>query len=107
MLNMELENYKYREPWFDIAEWPEEHGKAIETELAKEISVGHPLNGVEFQVIAKRSDRDDVLLATNEGFFIVHVTWSRKKEELPFPTSEHFTTSEKLSEKLSENSKLF
>lgn len=64
-----------------------EHLVALRSELGREISVGHVLYGEPFDVLARFSGADEVLLRLTGGrFAIVHPTWSRKAEPPPWPT---------------------
>jgi hypothetical protein len=104
---MPLKESMYKEPWSDRAEYPDKHRKALESELRKELKEGHSLFGLSFKIVGKREDEDDVLVSTEQGFFIVHLTWSGKVEPLPFPRTERFETLEKLRTKLAYDSEYY
>jgi hypothetical protein len=59
----------------------------LEEELKKELAKSHPLARVQWKIVARRCDRDDVLLTFDEGgngrVAEVHLTWSSKKEADP------------------------
>ncbi|MCH2159753.1 MAG: polysaccharide lyase [Oleiphilaceae bacterium] len=97
----------FTEPWSDITEYPEGHRAALEKELVTELSKGHVLFGLSSRIIAKREDRDDILIQNKLGYFIVHLTWSGKSENDTFPTSEQFETLEELKIKLASDSETF
>ncbi len=97
----------FTEPWSDIAEYPEGHRAALEKELETELSSGHVLFGLSSSVIAKREDRDDILVKNKLGYFIVHLTWSGKSKNNTFPISEQFETLEELKIKLASYSESF
>ncbi|WP_444882635.1 hypothetical protein [Microbulbifer sp. PSTR4-B] len=97
----------YKEPWLDINEYGESHGKALQRELFKELSKDHYLHVIELQVLAKREDQDDILLTDQSAFYIVHLTWSGKKEEAPYPRTEKFSTMEELQARLDSDSEDF
>ncbi len=60
----------------------------VRRELEREISVGHVLHGEPFEVLARFSGADEVLLRLTGGrFAIVHPTWSRKAEPPQWPTA--------------------
>jgi len=90
----------YSEPWSDIDEYPTEHQFSIETELTKEVSSAHLLNNFKLKVLAKREDRDDILVSSDNGYFIVHLTWSAKTELSPYPLTETFETLKELESRL-------
>ncbi len=97
----------YKEPWSDISEYPEKHGEALRSELLREVSESHILHGKEFKVLAKREDCDDILVSMDECYFVVHLTWSGKQENSPYPMTDKFKTMEKLKAKLAQDSECF
>ncbi len=97
----------YKEPWSDISEYPEKHGEALRSELLREASECHILHGKELKVLAKREDCDHILVSTDEYYFVVHLTWSGKREKPPYPMTDEFKTIEKLKAKLAEDSECF
>ena len=80
----------YKEPWSDINEYPEKHRAALEAELKAELCEEHILANQDFSVLAKREDQDDVLVYSGESFYIVHLTWSGRVEEMPYPKTERY-----------------
>jgi hypothetical protein len=52
----------FKESWFDISEYPEDHQEALEKELESELASGHVLFGLHSSVIAKCEDHDDILV---------------------------------------------
>ena len=97
----------YKEPWSDINGYPESHRETLEQELEKELHTDHILFGLSSRVIAKREDCDDILVSNEQGYFVVHLTWSGKTENKSFPTTEQFDTLEKLKIKLSSDSEFY
>jgi hypothetical protein len=75
-------------------EWqPTAEGTAanLTAELARERPVGHPLSGVSVAAVALGPEPDDVLFRILDGsgrLAVVHLTWRRGIESLPWP----FTT---------------
>ena len=58
--------------------------RVFEEELKKELGAAHPLAGLPVTVIARRDDRDDVLVMLAGGRVAeVHLTWSNKGEVGP------------------------
>ena len=86
----------YEEPWSDISEYPEGHGSALERELRSEVGLTHPLYEKSFSIIAKREDRDDVLVKSDSLFFVVHLTWSGCRESESYPLTDIYSTEEDL-----------
>jgi hypothetical protein len=70
-------------PWRQVIDKRER--LLLEEELKKkEIGDRHPLLGLEIKVLARRDDRDDVLVSLEDGRAAeVHLTWSGKKEAHP------------------------
>lgn len=59
--------------------------------LARELPLGHRLEGVSAIAIARRADQDDVLYRLSDGRFAsVHLTWT--VNVLPFPFVAMFTS---------------
>lgn len=61
-----------------LAPWYADNNDALAFELEREASKGHPLHGVNVNVIARRRDTDDVLFALQDGtsrVAVVHLTW--------------------------------
>ncbi|PSV99574.1 hypothetical protein [Photobacterium lipolyticum] len=97
----------YKEPWISIDEYPDQHAQNLLTELMSEISWQHQLSGKVVKLLAKREDRDDVLVATKSGFAVVHMTWSGKEECQPYPLFKEFDDLESLEAQLIVDSKYF
>lgn len=80
-------NIVFSEPWSSIDEYPDVHADALLKELTMELSDKHPINN---QVLAILAKREDILVSLKQGFAIVHLTWSGKQENLPWPSTEVF-----------------
>ncbi|AHH99819.1 hypothetical protein GCM10010174_44920 [Kutzneria viridogrisea] len=86
-------------PWCpdaDDPDWPwraiehTEFGRTVEAELVTEIGPGHPLHGKQLTAWLACERCDDVLLMVDEDSpdplcAVVHPTWSRRRESLPWP----------------------
>lgn len=58
----------------------------MERELKREVSVGHPLFGLQVKTLGHRQDCDDVLFAVEDGsgrVAVVHLTWTHSPPERP------------------------
>lgn len=97
----------FKEPWSDISEYPKEHKLALETELKKELGKNHSLLGNSVNLLAKREDRDDLLLKSGSTFYIVHLTWSGSEESAGYPLIDVFETELELEARLAEDSLYF
>jgi hypothetical protein len=75
-------------PWHSVADNPTQVA-GMERELARELSVGHPLYGLPVRTLGRRQDCDDVLFAVDDGtgrVAVVHLTWTQSPpENLPWP----------------------
>jgi hypothetical protein len=97
----------YIEPWSDINEYPTNHSCVLKTELQKELSKEHVLNDLSIQVLAKREDCDELLIFTEKGYFIVHLTWSGKTEPADYPITERYQSLEQLKLKLAKDAEYY
>ena len=97
----------YIDPWNNIEEYPSHHRNALNVEIRKEIGDGHVLNKLDFDLLAKREDCDDVLVYFKGDFFIVHLTWSGKAEQNPYPKTNVYDSRKKLESKLALDAELF
>ena len=59
-------------------------------ELQNELASGHELFGTSVVLLAKRIDRDDILISHNSGISVVHLTYSHQ-ETAPFPITRTFS----------------
>jgi len=76
---------EWLEPWYSVSDNPAQVA-ALQRELARELSAGHPLHGLPVRTLARRQDRDDVLFAVEDGsgrVAVVHLTWTRNPPEQP------------------------
>jgi hypothetical protein len=81
------------DPWEDLRKAdPERSGSALSLskEVRAEVSVGPPLHDIAFVVVGRSYARDDVLLKLDEGWALVHLTWSGHAEQPPWPISTAF-----------------
>ncbi|KZN39315.1 hypothetical protein N480_00370 [Pseudoalteromonas luteoviolacea S2607] len=97
----------YSEPWSDIEDYSSAHEAVLLTEIATELPVGHDLYGKSTKILAKREDKDGVLVVCDNKFYIVHLTWSQKKEVLPYPETRSYDSLEVLQEQLAKDSLYF
>jgi hypothetical protein len=84
------------EPWQLVTReqlcWPEI--VRILPELQQELRAEHPLAFAPIKLLARRLDRDDILLrfTTSLKLAMVHLTWSGREEPDGFPTTLLFET---------------
>lgn len=74
-----------------------EDGAGLEQEMAKEVGQGHVLCGIPCRAIARANYNDDILVQLPDTgapdgsrYAVVHLTWSGKPEEPPWPSTELF-----------------
>jgi hypothetical protein len=90
------DGYIFAEPLRDLRDATGE-AAMLHAQLLREIGPGHVLHGVELHVIARATPQDDVIVQTTDGrVALVHMTWSRRREEPPWPTTQTLTSSEHL-----------
>lgn len=83
---------EFLEPWCEFV--PGE-GDFFLQELKCEISPGHPLECLVLTPLGHSGAADDALFRTEDGrVFQVHLTFSRRAEQPPFPYCEMFSTVE-------------
>jgi hypothetical protein len=67
------------EPWYPVTDAGQV--ATLEAQLRNEIAPGHVLERQRFQLIARRSGTDDVLVLISDGRVAeVHMTWRRSRE---------------------------
>jgi hypothetical protein len=72
-------------PWYSVVDDPAAVA-AVERELGRELSVGHPLHGLPVRALGRRQDCDDVLYVVEDGtqrVAVVHLTWTNSPPERP------------------------
>ncbi|MDO7876784.1 hypothetical protein Q5H93_18710 [Hymenobacter sp. ASUV-10] len=81
---------EFIEPWTAIAE---SIGSTFVNELQQELPAESMLYGCQVKAIAQRIDCDDVLFSLDGSsqLAVVHLTWSGKSEQHPWPSTELFT----------------
>ena len=85
---MDLSNVEWPSTWSAC------DNRVLEDELKREVASDHSIYGEEIQVVAQRGDRDDVLyyLTSKNAFALVHLTWSSKTENPPWPSTKIYQT---------------
>lgn len=69
--------------WYHVRE---DEGQRLAQELRRELAPGHLLEDKPIEVIARRHDRDDILLIVFDGnyrYVGVHLTWATQHETDP------------------------
>lgn len=79
-------DFIFEEPWE-----PTDSPDAFNDQLQAELTEPHPLYGKVVRTLAIRSDSDDLLLETLDGFALVHLSWCRRSRPTPdFPHTRFF-----------------
>jgi hypothetical protein len=84
---------EWLEPWYQLGSEDAERVRAFEYELSRELGPGHVLARVPIEAFGKRDDCDDVLFRLKDGsgrFAVVHLTWTGKQDQPPWPATELF-----------------
>lgn len=86
-----IKNILKSEPFFYIwescIEGSIDFKKTFADELEKELYIGHPLYGLEVEIIARRGANDDCLfrMTHSNQVCVVHLTWKQAAEIPPYP----------------------
>ena len=84
-----VDGFEFSEVFWDLRDGEgATHARALHTELEAELSIGHPLHGLDCRVVAKALPQDEVVVVAGELVALVHLTWSGRREQPPFPTVE-------------------
>jgi len=77
--------------------------KTLAAELGRELPVGHLLQGHKLTVVARRLDRDDILVSVEtleKSFAMPHLTWRNTQELDPrLPRTQFFSSWEDWTER--------
>jgi hypothetical protein len=94
------------DPWWDLrggGDLEQQQRDALTRELVTELGSANPLHGQALTVVARSDANDDVLVALSSGgWVVVHLTWSRKVESPPWPSTTYYSTIEELEHGLQE-----
>jgi hypothetical protein len=83
---------EYLDPWWATDGQDEAFHAQFLKQLTTEVGPGHPMYGVPAKLIA-RGNGDDCLFKLLDGterVAIVHLTWSGRRETLPWPQTQVF-----------------
>ncbi len=85
---MSSESIEYLDPWWSTADQDVVFHEQFHEQLEREVGPGHVLYQVPVRLIARHDASDDCLFELLDGsgrVAIVHLTWSRTQERLPWP----------------------
>jgi hypothetical protein len=84
-----VDEFEFSEAFWDLRDGEGAiHARALQSELKAELSSGHPLHGRDCRVVAKALPQDEVVVVAGELVALVHLTWSGRREQPPYPRLE-------------------
>ena len=87
---MTPESIAFLDPWEPLAT---EQVESFSSELTRELTSTHPLYGLPLTPIARSTAADDALFSINsEEVTMVHLTWSGRPENPPWPIHKRYPT---------------
>jgi hypothetical protein len=93
---------EWLEPWWEVARARPDLAASYERELRAELGTDHPLFDTPVQAVGTRDGSDDVLFRLLDGsgrVAVVHLTWARRPERSPWPTTEFFADMQTFAER--------
>lgn len=90
-----IDDYVFGEDFDDLRSNPGA-AASLAAELGRELKPGHRLYGVECTVIARAYPQDDIIVSTESGAAVVHLTWAGDRETPPYPGTSFATSAEQL-----------
>jgi len=85
---------EWLDPWWSTEDKDANFLAVFKRELESEVGPDHPLQGIETRLVA-RGNGDDALFELLDGtgrFAVVHLTWARHPEPLPWPATELYNS---------------
>jgi hypothetical protein len=79
-----VKGYPFQEPLLDLRE-DAEQADPLAAELELEVAPGHLLHGEAWRVIARALPNDDIVVERGGHVAVVHLTWTHKPEQPPWP----------------------
>ncbi len=84
---------EWLEPWWPTDAWTDDQREGFARQLKLEVGPDHPLFNVPARVVGRHGGCDDALFQLLDGsgrFAVVHLTWARSQEPMPWPGHEIF-----------------
>ena len=85
--------YVFVDPMLDLRSEPD-RARILGADLARELGPGHELHGPQWAVIAEATPQDEVLVEAGDAVHLVHLTWTGRREQLPWPLAERVNSAE-------------
>jgi hypothetical protein len=79
-----VDEYQFGEDFEDLRTDPV-GSNGLARELASELSPGHHLFGQAWTIVARAKPQDEVVVTTDSVVYLVHMTWTHKRERPPCP----------------------
>jgi hypothetical protein len=79
-----VDEHQFGESFEDLRGNPS-GAEALTRELAAEVGPNHPLHGQAWTIVARALPQDEVVVTTDSAVYLVHMTWTNKQEEAPYP----------------------
>ena len=89
---MSAQSIEWLDPWWPTEGFDREFHEAFRNQLELELPPGHAVYGLPVRLIA-RGNGDDALFEITDGsgrVALVHLTWSKSQERLPWPRAAIF-----------------
>ncbi len=86
ILNESIFGLNFLEPYWDALEMEEKSIHSLINELKKELPKSHALFNESYELIARKTNNDDIVLELENGkLAVVHLTWKSKTEVDGYP----------------------
>ena len=86
----EERSYEFLEPWWSTDKQDANFHMMFAIELTTEVCPEHVMYGLPVRMIGRDGGSDDTLFEMLDGtgrFALVHLTWAKRQERLPWPAT--------------------
>jgi hypothetical protein len=90
-----VDGYTFVDPMIDLRGHAE-RADVLGSELVCELPEGHILHGRPWRIIAEAAPQDEVVVDVDGRIYLVHLTWSKYCEQLPYPRVEEVASADDL-----------
>lgn len=100
MKELDGEHMKWLDPWWSTEDQNDSFQETFRKQLERELSPEHGLYSIPVKLIARGSGDDALfqLLDDSNRVALVHLTWSQKQQQPPWPATTIFASLEQWSE---------
>ena len=85
-LNISTFNLRFIDPYRDYVDLENSTIDSLKNELSLELHLKHKLFNLEYKLIARKINNDDIILKLNDGrIAVVHLTWKSNTEIEGYP----------------------